>query len=91
MAYGKPDHWPDGTPRNNYYGQDPDPRDPQLPSGTRQVGKSFAYRPELLTRNPRGQTEGVLFGPGSEQWRRGQDDVWAKRSYTLGQVNPRRR
>jgi hypothetical protein len=69
----------------------PDPRDPQLPPGVRQVGKSFAPRPELIAKGYRGG-DPVLIGPNSEQWTRGQSDVWAKRSYTLADVNgPRRR
>ena len=88
MAY---DTWPDGSPKVDYAGQDPDPRDPQRPPGVRPPGKIFANRPELLSRNPRGQTEGVPFGPGSEQWTRGAQDVEGHRSYTLGQVQPRRR
>jgi hypothetical protein len=68
----------------------PDPRDPKLPPGVRQVGKSFAPRPELIAKGYRGG-DPVLIGPGSEQWTRGQSDVWAKRSYTTADVNRRGR
>jgi hypothetical protein len=68
----------------------PDPRDPQLPPGVRQVGKSFAPRPELIAKGYRGG-DPVLIGPNSEQWTRGQSDVWAKHSYTLADVSPPRR
>jgi hypothetical protein len=70
----------------------PDPRYPQKPPGVSVPGKNFAYRPELATTDPRGQAEGVLIGPGSEQWTRGADAVLNKRSLTVGEVmGPRRR
>ena len=69
-----------------------DPRYPQLPPGVPVPGKNFIARPELLTTNPRGQTEGVRIGPGSEQWTRGADDVLNKRSISVAQAaGPRRR
>ena len=69
----------------------PDPRDPQRAPGVPAPGKNFARRDYLLTTAPRGQDAPVLMGPGSAPWRQGSDDVEAKRSYTLRDVNPPRR